>query len=137
MVTLLAATSVNRSVLPGKTMTWPSQYSIKFILFLMVLVAHACSKPSAARTLHTGPIESMSTLTPFAITIQYSDENHDENTKTYVGAFGQYWLYSHKISMVVGCFLMERDITNASKRNGFGKGSIQLSDCEEGTGTSE
>lgn len=82
-------------------MAWPQQYSLRVLLILMLLVAHACSKPIVARSLHAGPIESVSTLTPFAISITFSDENLNEHSKTYVGAFGQYWLYSHEVSILL------------------------------------
>ncbi len=86
-------------------MTWSRQYSIRTLLLLSVLVAHACSKPGIARTLHTGPIESIDTWTPFVISIQYSDaKSLDDHTETYIGAFGQYWLYSHQVSIIFGCF---------------------------------
>ena len=109
-------------------MTWPRQYSIKILLLLMVIVAHACSKTGVARSLHTGPIESISTSTPFVITIQYpDDENLDDHTETYLGAFGQYWLYSHQVSVVCGCFRIQSDITRSNKY-GIAEGSSECSD---------
>lgn len=80
-------------------MTWPRRYSIKLLLFVMMLVAHAASKPSVAKRIHPGPVESISTSLPFVITVEYLDEQLNTNTKTYLGALGQYWLYSHHIAL--------------------------------------
>jgi hypothetical protein len=119
----------------GESMTWPRQYSIKLLLLLMVVVAHACSKMVVARSLHTGPIESISTSTPFVITIQYpDDENLNEHTETYLGAFGQYWLYSHRISVVlVQCHT--DSATAGSIDNKVAEVSSEYSDCEKGMQT--
>ena len=103
----------------------------------MAVVAHACSKPGVARMLHTGPIESIDTLTPFVISIQYpDDESLDDHTETYIGACGQYWLYSHRVSVVCGCFLIESEITS-NKQNESAVDSSHSSDCEKGTATPE
>ncbi len=118
-------------------MTWPRQYSIKILLLLMVMVAHACSKTGVARSLHTGPIESISTSTPFVITIQYPDEkNLDDHTETYLGAFGQYWLYSHQVTVVCGFFRTDSELAGSNK-NGVAEGSSECSDCEKGLETPE
>ncbi len=115
----------------GKAMTRPRQYSIRILLLLMTLVAHAFSKPSIARTLHTGQIESMSTSTPFLIVIQYGDNKSlNAHSKTYVGAFGLYWLYSHRVTICCGCFRSEIEIKDEKNLDEFGNGSVLSGDCE-------
>jgi hypothetical protein len=61
-------------------------------------------------------MESISTSIPFVITVQYPDEeNLDDHTETYLGAFGQYWLYSHQVSVVCGLFRTDSEITGSIK----------------------
>jgi hypothetical protein len=117
-------------VRPGVPMKRPGQYSIRVLLFLMILVAHACSKRGIARTLHTGPIDSISTLTPFVITIRYSEVGSlDDHTKSYFGAFGQYWVYSHRITMTFGCFRSETMTTDADEYYRVLDGANPFPDC--------
>ena len=74
-------------------------------MLLTVFVAHVCAKPLWANKLHGGPLEICDTTVPFVIHLDYVEKDPFRfHRETYFGAFGVYWLYSHRIQVVLVCY---------------------------------
>lgn len=69
------------------------RYTIRLLLLVMVLTAHACAKPYFASRLNEGFTTGTVTWIPFVIqTTHISADGPTVHEDIYIGLLGQYWM---------------------------------------------